>query len=65
MKLVVKAWAVDREGVTFLRTADGEVSLLCDAETFERIIGDVDVREGDELTLDVSLIRRTRPERNA
>jgi DNA helicase TIP49 (TBP-interacting protein) len=65
MKIEAKVWAA-REGQVFLRTHDGEASILLDEATFERLkpVG-IDVEEGDVIVIDAAIIRRTRPERQA
>jgi hypothetical protein len=65
MKIQAKVWA-SRDGITFLRSADGDVGILLDDEVFERLkpVG-VDVKEGDVVVIDAAIVRRTRPERNA
>jgi hypothetical protein len=68
MKVVVQL-SIDprtRRPTRYMRATNGDLfSLLVDATIFDEIRGTVDVREGDELTLDVSLVRRSRPERQA
>jgi hypothetical protein len=65
MKIEARVWA-ERDGQAFLRSTDGEVSILLTAETFDRLkpVG-LDVREGDLISLDAAITRRTRPERQA
>jgi hypothetical protein len=65
VKIEAKVWA-SRDGVTFLRSATGDVGILLDDETFDRLkpVG-IDVEEGDTIVLDAAIIRRSRPERQA